>query len=348
MGWFRKDKRLPFIPVQPSDQSAAFAGLQYQIESSYNNDAWTYRRLSHIGSVFKDTITRLVYSNFIWYGLESYEAQAIESMLITNGVVGAIKSKFDIATETPSGVFFGKYSQLGDMYDFYGRPTSAMVTGLNGKELISNDYSGWCVGFDTTAITVLRPTTPPLYTYIHRLAYELDFAYQALQVAVETHKQGMIFKVNSTSEEKILKDVLRKISANNPYIIIRGGDDLRDIDPVLFAPSSSQAVSDYYDNFQNAWSLVLDLIGLEHSSQQKKERLVVDEAQQNNSLARYAGADRLRARKIFADELNSKFGLNVKVENYLRSIAEEAQNNADKYGEQEDKKNDTADSGNNI
>lgn len=340
MAFWNKKKTLPYIPVQPQEQSAAFAGKQYEINSSArkddHNDAWDYHTTSRIGRIFKDTILRLLFSNFIWYGLEEIEAQTIERQLIMTGQVGAVRTMFSIDNQQPEGVYFGRIAPAGDWFDFYGMPFAATVTGYNGIELLGLTQNDWCICFDTTAITTLSPMFTSAYTYVERLAQELDYAYQALQVAVATHKQGLIFHVRDLQEEKILKSVLRKIDANNPFIIKRGGDDISGQQPVMFAPASAQAVTIYYDNFQNAWSMVMDLLGLEHSASQKKERLVVDEAEQNNSLARYIGGDRLRARRKFADALNEKFGMNVRVENYLRSMADEEQNQADVYGQEED------------
>ena len=62
--------------------------------------------------------------------------------------------------------------------------------------------------------------------------------------------------------------------------------------------------------------------------------MIVSESERNRSLSRYVGADRLQARKIFAEELNKKFGTNIQVENYLASMITENGNDANIYGEQ--------------
>lgn len=333
MGKFRK--KLPYIPVQPTDQTAEFAGWQWVIEGSHRNDSWDNYHLTRIGGIFKDSIIRLLYSNFIWYGLEDIEARTIEHYLITAGSVVGLRSNFNLEARTPSGIFYGQYSPYGDKYDFYGVPQGAMCSGRNGLVFSTEKPDDFVIGWDTTAVSINSPSIVSIYTYVARLAEELDKAYQALQVAVETHKQGIVFYTESPKETQILQNTLQKISGNNPFIIVQGNRMQTD-QPVLFAPNNTQVVSQYYDNFQNAWSMVMDIIGLEHSTGQKKERLIVDEANQNNSLARYIGGDRLRARKRFAEELNKKFGLNVRVENYLMSIAEEAQDEADKYGKSEE------------
>lgn len=89
----------------------------------------------------------------------------------------------------------------------------------------------------------------------------------------------------------------------------------------------------------NTWGFVLDLLGMENNSQNKKERLVVTEAEMNRSLSRYLGANRLMARKLFAKNCNEKFGTNIKVENYLDSIVNENPNEANTYGMEDGEEN---------
>lgn len=187
--------------------------------------------------------------------------------------------------------------------------------------------------------------TTPLYSYVDILADELDRSYCAWQVAAETRKLGMVFQCQNQKSANILKDVLKRISENDPYVIINS--DISDQTDVLWNSSNTQGISEYHMHFMNTWGFVLDLLGMENNSQNKKERLVVTEAEMNRSLSRYLGANRLMARKLFAKNCNEKFGTNIKVENYLDSIVNENPNEANIYG-MEDGEENVSESNNNA
>lgn len=284
--------------------------------------------------IFETTLMRLLFANFKWYGLEPYEANAIERLLINNGKVCAIKTSFDIDTETPDGIFYGYYgTDVNNItYDFYGRCNKASVSGLNGKVYVADDPSNFVVGFDSMYYYQLNTMATPIVTYVRYLAKELDEAYQTLKVAAETRKSGIVFQCSNKRSEQLLKQVLKNRSENSPYIIITS--DIGNETETLFRPPNSQDLTEYYQYFINTWGIVLDILGFENSGNNKRERLVVSESERNRSLSRYVGADRLQARKNFAEELNKKFGTNIQVENYLASMITENGNDANIYGEQ--------------
>ena len=92
-----KRKFLPFIPVQNPDKAAEFAGMQNQfVEAPCNHSRLYY--------IFRDTIFRLLYSNFKWYNITEQEARMIEFMLINNGRICAVKTEFNMDERTPDGV----------------------------------------------------------------------------------------------------------------------------------------------------------------------------------------------------------------------------------------------------
>lgn len=334
-------KKLPFIPVQPADKMAEFAGF---LPPEYN---FNHKR-SNKFSIFRDSIIKLLFSNFRWEGLTEREQKTIEYNLIFRGRVCAIRSRFDVETKTPDGIFYGAYgSETNNVtYDFYGFPNQATCTGLNGQIFTANSPDDFEVGFDSSDnIYQFGMLTTPLYSYVDILADELDRSYCAWQVAAETRKLGMVFQCQNQKSANILKDVLKRISENDPYVIINS--DISDQTDVLWNSSNTQGISEYHMHFMNTWGFVLDLLGMENNSQNKKERLVVTEAEMNRSLSRYLGANRLMARKLFAKNCNEKFGTNIKVENYLDSIVNENPNEANIYG-MEDGEENVSESNNNA
>jgi hypothetical protein len=327
-------KKLPFIPVQFSGgQDAEFAGKQYQMTSGiYINDSVPVA--SNHEEFFFDSIIRLLYSNFKWYNIEEYEAHEIEYQLINNGRVCAVRSRFDLNTQTPDGIFYGMYAsaKTDTTYDFYGRSNGASVTGRNGKVIYAYNNDDFVIGFDSNAYYLQSLSIRPLYYWVQTLAADLADAYGAWRVAVDTRKSGMVFIANNKQQANILRNVLKRKKDNQSFIVVEGGDFSQPIN-AMFPNYTANIVSEYHNNFMSTWGFVMDLLGLENtSSNNKKERLITSEIEMNKTLSRYIGADRLSARKHFAEEINKKFGTNIKVENYLASIAIEDGNEANIYG----------------
>lgn len=322
-----RHKKLPYIPVQPADQEPEFARSPYTMNDAYNENN------SRMYKIFRDTILRLLYSNFKWYGLTDQEAQAVEYYLINDGRVCAVKSEFDLDTQSPDAVLYGRFGTDTDtvLYDFYGNPLSASCSGWNGEVYRANDPDHFVIGFDTCANHRTHAQIPPIISYVDTLAYLLDRAYQAWQVASETRKLGMVFQCSSDKSKRILEDTLRKLSSNKPYVVIEGNIN-EDTEQILAHSGGTDGISEYHMQFMNTWGCVMDLLGLENNSQNKRERLVVTEAEMNRSLSRYIGADRLRARKMLAEALSDKFGISIQVENYLASMVIEEGNEANEYG----------------
>lgn len=322
------------IPVQLPDMGPEFAGKQY--EAMFNDCCNSYTH-SHKFFIFRDILKKLIFSNYIWYGVNEDEARAIEWALITEGRVIALKSQFSLDDQTPEGVFYGRYisNPFIDTQDFYGNPIAAGVLGLNGKELYASKQDDFVIGYPTSAIERYFQLTHPIITYIDILARELDDAYSAWKVAVETRKCGMVFNCKDKRTKNFLERILSDVSENKPYIILTG-QDFEESTEVLFNNGANSQIVDFHQNFMNVVSFVMDMLGIENSPQNKKERLVVSEAEMSRSLSRYLGADGLKARRAFAEECNKKLGTNLRVENYLASVIDEMMDDATREGIQKD------------
>lgn len=332
-----KSRRRGDIPVQMQDMGPEFAGFQFQAAT---NDCCNGFKKSRKYNIFRDTLLKMVYTNYIWYGLEEKESSAIENALINDGRVIAVKSDFNMSEMTPDGVFYGRYVSHPTVtdVDFYGWPIAAGVMGLNGKNINVVGQDKFVVGFSSSAHNRIYCMTHPIYTYIERLAMEMDDAYSAWKVAVETRKCGMVFQVPTKRTANFLQKILSDISDNNPHIVITG--ELEGETQVVLNNVGGDQITQFHDNFMNCVSFAMDMLGIENSPSNKKERLVVSEAEMSRSLSRYIGADGLKARRAFADECNKKLGSNIRVENYLASVIDEMMDDATKEGVQTKDNND--------
>lgn len=322
-------KKLPYIPVQMPDKTAAFAGKQFLIENSHSE-----KKRSKLYPLFRETIRRLVYANFEWDGdITPIEAAALEFKLIETGRVIAVRSIRNDINSVPGGIYFGTFGapdiipektfqedgidSIQLTFDFYGQPSIASCTGLNNVVFTATS-DNFVIGYDTMAHTIIDPMTTPVISYIDTLTDVLDNAYGAWRVATETNKHGLVFNVPDETSARIMRKVLEDISDNKPYIILRG--NLTQPSNVAFRPTGGNAVSEYYQNLLNAWSLVMDFLGIENDSAQKRERMVVEEAVRNNSLAKSLAYDRLHARQIFAEQVSEKLGKKITVKNAYTAI----------------------------
>lgn len=333
-----KRKGLPFIPLQMPDMDAAFAGKQFQIEAAHNRTCED----SKMYPIFRDTIYRLIFANFKWEGdITPVEAAMIERQLITTGRIVAVRSTLNVNGKQPEGVYYGylgmgegnitnpidinKPTEFQETFDFYGQSSMVSCSGLNGTMFTAYNENNYVIGYDTTAVNIISPMITSPISYLDILAHEIDKAYRAWRIAVETNKLGMVFSTPDRAVAQMLQRILQGLSDDKPYVVMQG--NLTASIETIFRNNNLQGVSVYYQNLLNAWSLVMDVLGIENESAQKRERMVVEEAVRNNSLAKCTGYDRLRARQIFAEQVSKKLGKNIRVSNAFTQLLDENDNN---------------------
>ena len=118
-------KKLPFIPVQPPEMTAELAGQQYKMMF---NDAVCGENKTKYYRIFHNMITRLLYSNFKYTGLKPYESKMIEYYLINEGRVTAIRTHFDIESNTPDNIFYGRFSSGESINELIEIATTKNIT----------------------------------------------------------------------------------------------------------------------------------------------------------------------------------------------------------------------------
>lgn len=306
-------QNLPFIPIQMADMGPMFADKQY-----IATDAVLYGRTPR-QKLFEESIRKLLYSNFVIDGLDINHSRLITRLSINEGVYCAVRAHGEI--------FYGRAGSYVDnlnndtLVDFYGMPTSLTCTGYNGQLIEATTPNDFVIGFDNCAVDRRAILTRPLQTYINYLAYELDDAFQAWKVAAETRKLGMIFQCTGKKEKEILQQALSKVAENNPFIVTT--TNLQEGSSVFYNTTNVSGLSEFHSYFMNTWGSVLDLIGIDNNSQNKKQRTNIPEIEMNRSLSKYIAAGRLRALNEFCDEHNEKFGTNIKARNYLAELMEE-------------------------
>lgn len=327
MGIFRK-KGAGVLPVPKTEMDAA-----YIMGEAFNEPWECCGRDRSMLDVFQNSILRILFSNFEYTGMSKTEANAIERHLIMKGRVVAARGSGDIVTGEPAGVFFGRLSVENAPdggIDFYGQPRNVRCTGLNGTSI--RGYDGqYVIGYDTCAWFNIQTQIPPIYALCMEFAKRIYNAWSAWQVAVQTSKVGTIINVPDNRTARLVQNVLNRVGVNNPYIVLQNAmDGISNVSAEF--RTSAENVKTFYDNYVNTWGSLLDMLGAPNSAPNKHERLLTNELEMNQSLARYISGDRLKARRDFISEVNKKFGTNYRVDNYLEMLITEESN----YGMESD------------
>lgn len=264
---------------------------------------------------FETALIRILFSNFRYDGLTPAESNMIERNLIMNGRICAVRSNLSVVDQTEDGVFFGRISQSDNtLYDFYGYPKSIVCVGLNGTEIRASG-DDFVLGFDTTALERTQAIIPPIWGLVKTFSYRLYNAYSAWMVAMETGKAATIFNAPNERMGRIVKKILEKITANNPYIVLAGENELSNI--TYEFRGSSDHLKVYYDNYVNTWGAFLELLGQPNAAPNKHERMITGELEMNQSIYKAICNDRLTARRNFCDQVKEKLGKEVRVVNAL-------------------------------
>lgn len=312
MKWPFRPRGTPVITGGPPAAEALYAGNQWRV---YQNMSGTFEQ-------FRVALQRIVFSKFKWEGVSPAVSRAIEKMLIMNGRVCAVKRTAAIQEGILPDIYFGRLSIADDqLYDFYGYPRSITCIGLNGKVIPSMEDQ-FAIGFDTTAVSVISPMIPPIYSIIDELACKIYNAYDAWQVACETSKAAMIIGAEDDKGVKTITKVLEQVSQNHPYVVVKQPPQMQNLN--VYYRNNTDHVKTFYDNYVNAVGAVMDLLGQPNGAPNKHERMIVGEMELDQSFSRYVAADRMYAREMFAEQVKDRCGVDIKPVDNLDEALKEA------------------------
>ncbi len=249
-------------------------------------------------SLLLDNWKLVATSIFKWKGFESeFISDEIERRLYEDGSVVFFVDKVDGVQKVL------RYAEQGKL-NVYGIPTKWTVIGLNGfsKNLDdSNSVMIWNNKF--------RKPTVPYVKYIVANLVNID---QSIRVNVNAIKTPFIFEGD---EKQLLtfKNMYRDISNNEPVLYLASKANL---DSTFKAHNTGveyqgKNLTELYDAYQ---SRLLTFLGLKSVKSDKKERLVVDEANQNEEFKNIFFASQYDMRKQACKLINEMYGLSIDVE----------------------------------
>ena len=166
--------------------------------------------------------------------------------------------------------------------------------------------------------------------------YPIIVNYSSRLTEIETSINTNIFQQKfpfivecSKDNEYSVRQMLKNIHENEPYILVKKKLDLMDIKiDDLSVPYVADKLLEDRKKIENE---LLTLFGLNNVID-KKERLIVDEANANNDYINRNVDLLYKNRKQACDEINNKFGLNINVKR-VNNIEEKFYNEGDEINE---------------
>ena len=196
------------------------------------------------------------------------------------------------------------YNNIGTL-DVYGRPQTIQVIARNGytRKLSKGEF---VIMYDNNG-------RYPLYADILQYAERMALNKRVIDINITNQKVARIW-LAKTGKEKTVQDMMNRIDGMAEKVFAYDNINLDEISGIL---NPVPYVADKIDlHLEKEWNEFLRLIGVANLTEQKKERLITDElaSSQGGTIAsRYS---RFQPRKKAVEEINKKFGLNIKVRYY--------------------------------
>ena len=217
--------------------------------------------------------------------------------LLRNGSIAFFKDEV-------MGLLALPYVNIGTL-DVYGRPNKIKVMSQNTytRTLSRDEY---VIMYDNNG-------RYPLFLDITQYAERIALDTRTIDINILQQRTPRFWKTSS-DKEKSIKDIINNVDGLENTVLTYEDINLDDIQLVL---EPAPYVADKIDiQKEKIWNEFLRLIGIANMNFQKKERNIKDEvfASQGGTVAsRYS---RFEPRKKAIEEINLKFGTNLKVKYY--------------------------------
>lgn len=211
----------------------------------------------------------------------------------------------------------------GGLLNVYGEPTQVVVTGNGFSKNYSIDKGVRILNNDTAI-----PTRLHIDHYAKRMA-ELD---SIMQQNLRQQRVPHLFATTKENELTI-KTLHRKMYEGEPAIFI--DKDMLQGDSENISVLSTQAPYLINELQQHRYELereLLTFLGI-NTTIEKKERLLVDETNANNGYIEMSLDLGLKARELACQQINEKFGLNIKVTATMHEVTPHMESEVEEDGE---------------
>lgn len=244
-------------------------------------------------------------SVFKWSNLPNgIDEKWIEQFLFTDGKCVFFKDEekgLMVSRCNPSGTF-NNYDEPVTLRPFGTNyyPNTELVNNVNCILIRNNDD--------------MIPTSRTIRIF----AYDLASISRTIDVNINAQKTPVMIKC-SDKQKLSLKNAYNQITGNEPVIYVDKQMDvgvfevLRTEAPIVFDKLQIQK--------HEIWNECMTFLGVNNANMNKRERLVTNEVEANNSQIELACEIMLKSRENACKLINEKFGTNIKVE--IRSQIED-------------------------
>lgn len=264
----------------------------------------------------------LALNRYRWENLPNgIESRYIEQMLYDNGEC----AMFD----HPDFGLCVLRSSSRENLNIYGEPTKLSVSGFNEHRTIMIDE---CVRILNNDLGL--PTLPDIEYYARRMAEIDDIILQNLR----QQRVPYLFATDSNNEFS-LKNLYDKIYQGEQAVFVDKEMLNGQPENIMVLPTLAPYLVDKLQiQKQEMERELLTYLGI-NNTLEKKERLIVDETNSNNQFIKMASDIGFKNRQKACEQINEKFGLNIKVVETQNEFAEEVMddgiNNNDNMGNDE-------------
>lgn len=247
---------------------------------------------------YLDRLKLIATSLFTWEGLDD--------------VAGTGASRFlELVLYENGRAMFTKDKELGyvvlkvlpdDKFNIYMLPTK--VQGFSFE--FNRDYD-----FDDIVYIMNNNLCKPTFETLRLIAYRLYEVETTIETNLIAQKTPVLIE-GDTKTILTLKNVYMQYSGNIPFIFGSKKFDINNKLNVL-RTDAPYLLDKLALHKHEVWDEMLTFLGINNANTDKKERLITDEVNSNNELINYYLNCFYKPRKMACDELNKKYGLNVKV-----------------------------------
>ena len=271
-------------------------------------------------NTFCNLLNIALYS-FSFEGLpETCNERFFKLNLILNGYAGLIN-------DADLGFLTLGVRPVASSYNIYGECSEVSAFGWNG---FNKTYKNYMYGTDNSDARALicrdNDLMYPIINILIMYARRLTDTMRTLDVAVRKLKTPYFITCDE-SQKTSIKKILDDIDFNRDSIIANRSTMPNEFN-ILQTGVNPEAVRVLWEHYSNIQSEIRTYLGVNSAANlDKKERLVVDEAQANDILTDINIDYRLKNYQLFCDTANSLFGLNISVKNNIQIIDDREEEN---------------------
>lgn len=256
---------------------------------------------------FFDLLKTMYMAKFDWVAegvFSTIDTRILEEILFYQG-------RATIFRENVSGMIFVLPFIGGKLKGVYAKNRPTRVQSPRFGQAV--DDSNSIVIYEKNSHTggILSSEIIPPITVVSYYASQLSNISRAMDVNLSSLRTPLIFS-GDEKQKLTIENLMRQYDANQEFLFIADRNNKGVNDPVPITAIQT-GVPFYADKFQSLfsqkWQEAMTSIGIQNANVEKKERLLVDEVNSNNTQVSAVTYSQLLARQAGAEEAMDKFAV---------------------------------------